>query len=526
MKKKLLLLIIPLVLMAGVVKAETLYTFFQGKLPSIAERAKLSDDKNYTGTHEQNVRLLDKLKNLLGYSVVSAYRTTLSSPVTSTQTSIPVSSLATKDGHTLTMADLGDRVFLTIEPGGAKEEIVMCTTISGTAWATCTRGLAFYGTAMTAVTANQKTHSAGSVITISNVHYVYDQLVDKDAAETIAGLKTYTTIPQIPTTAPTLNAEVASKKYVDDTTNAGAANGTETVKGIWQGSTQDDMLSGIAVGSTGSYLVLQGRYATSTAIGDVMVPVTQYDGKLSQSFLRLSDAFTFTNATTTISGRLNASTSTFTGAITNSSTATSSFAGDLFGGGFYHISAITATSTWSVPTGVKKVKVQVIGGGGNSAACGSGVVSGGGGGGGYAMKYLDVSATSSLAIKVNGATASSTVSISGVIQVQALGGSSSGGAVGGDNGGAGGYGIGGDINAYGSGGGIGYIDADTGTPGFGGIGGSSWFGGGGAGVQQANSQVSGNSGNNYGGGASGCSAKSGGSANGASGAPGVVIIEW
>ena len=121
---------------------------------------------------------------LLGYSVVTRYRTTLVSSMSSTQDTVPVASMDTFDDHTLTMADLGSRVYLTIEPGRAKEEIVVCNGISSTTWTGCVRGLAFYGTSEESVTANKNAHNAGSVVVMSNVHYVYEQLVDKDTSNT------------------------------------------------------------------------------------------------------------------------------------------------------------------------------------------------------------------------------------------------------------------------------------------------------------------------------------------------------
>ena len=47
-------------------------------------------------------------------------------------------------------------------------------------------------------------------------------------AQTVAGVKTFSSIPKIPTTAPTVNAEVAGKKYVDDQIAAKTGGGTAT----------------------------------------------------------------------------------------------------------------------------------------------------------------------------------------------------------------------------------------------------------------------------------------------------------
>ena len=131
----------------------------------------------------------------LGFSVATDYQKTLASPMTSSQSTLTVSSLVLKDGVTLSMTALGTRVFLTVEPGATKEEIIMCTgiTASSNQFTGCTRGLAFSGTATTAVAANQYTHSAGSVVVMSNVHYVYQQYFDLSvtSTQTVSGPITF-----------------------------------------------------------------------------------------------------------------------------------------------------------------------------------------------------------------------------------------------------------------------------------------------------------------------------------------------
>lgn len=128
---------------------------------------------------------------LLGFSVATRYRTTLRSSMTASQTTIPVSSLLSFDGTLLTMQLLGGRVFLDLEAGTSREEIVMCEAITGSNFSSCTRGLAFTGTSTAGVTANRMAHNAGSSVTMSNVHYIYDQLVDRDSDENISGIKTF-----------------------------------------------------------------------------------------------------------------------------------------------------------------------------------------------------------------------------------------------------------------------------------------------------------------------------------------------
>lgn len=183
----------------------SLYQFYSERglsFPPVSIRAESAAEVGifgYKGTREQNILLEKRLNELeagqngevIGYSVVSRYKTTLSSSMTSSQLTVPVSSITSFDGHTLTMSDLGGMVYLTVEPGTAREEIVKCTSIASSQWATCTRGLAFYGSSEASVSANQKAHNAGSVVVMSNVHYVYENLVDKDSSETASGTKRF-----------------------------------------------------------------------------------------------------------------------------------------------------------------------------------------------------------------------------------------------------------------------------------------------------------------------------------------------
>lgn len=196
MKKIFLWSVLSLFALASVSYAQgsTLWQFYQNKgqnLPTISQRAVDAARCGiffYRGTIEQNKALLEclnfeeSLQNvpnvdgdvIFGANPVTRYQTTLSSSMTSSQSTVPVSSITTFDGTTLTAAILGGEVYLSLEAGSSKEEIVRCTGISGTTFTGCTRGLAFSGTSTTAVSANQKAHNAGSVVIMSNVHYVYN----------------------------------------------------------------------------------------------------------------------------------------------------------------------------------------------------------------------------------------------------------------------------------------------------------------------------------------------------------------
>ena len=302
MKK--LLAIIALVAMFPLVSGASLYHYYNEQLPSIEERAIVAAEFGiwgYEGTYDQNVLLEERLRESdaiyeegeFGYSVVSRYRTRLSSSMTSTQTTVPVSSITSFDGTTLTMALLGSKVFLTLEPGTSREEIVKCTTISSTTWATCTRGLAFTGTVETSVVANRKAHNAGSVVVMSNVHYVNEQLTDKDSDETVGGVKTYSLHPEIAgTDFASTTRQVVSFDQLNAVTNQGAATSTESLAGIGQIATKAEQSANTFDADAPTFL--STKYSSSTSANDYVV-ISEADGKLNQGWLDLTEAFIFTN---------------------------------------------------------------------------------------------------------------------------------------------------------------------------------------------------------------------------------------
>ncbi len=285
--------------------------------PSWQERVELAAECGiwkYKGTYDQNVALeacmreIDAItdardEGLLGYSVVTRYRTTLQSSMTSSQTTVPVSSITSFDGTTLTMDLLGESVFLTIEPGSTREEIVKCTTISSSQFATCTRGLAFTGTSESAVAANQKAHRAGSIVVMSNVHYVYEQVVDKDTTETITGQKTFTSstdfsfLPTTTTTLPTAANQIAQKAYVDGIAISGSPTSTETIPGISQIGTQSEIANGTFSSSSPTHVATNWTTSTPQVTGNY-VPVSESDGKLNQNWLDLTEDYTWSGVVT------------------------------------------------------------------------------------------------------------------------------------------------------------------------------------------------------------------------------------
>ncbi len=189
-------------------------------------------------------------------------------------------------------------------------------------------------------------------------------------------------------------------------------------------------------------------------------------------------------------------------------------------GTVYNLQSYVAPATWTKPTGLKGIKVTVVGAGGSSVSQPNiQTGSGGGGGGGAAISYIPAS------------------SIPGPVAVTAGPGTNSFGAfcsatAGGSPppgtgttiaaGGAGGVGSGGSFNITGSDGGTSASLAAS----SGGTGGSSILGGGGRGGVGGPVSNAGTVGGNYGGGGGGDGGTPVGTTRTArAGAPGIVIVE-
>jgi len=68
--------------------------------------------------------------------------------------------------------------------------------------------------------------------------------------------------------------------------------------------------------------------------------------------------------------------------------------------GLASVQTFTSSGTWTRPTGITKVMVEVQGAGGGGGGVKNGGTSQGGGGGGYARKFIDVSSISTATITV------------------------------------------------------------------------------------------------------------------------------
>lgn len=154
---------------------------------------------------------------------VQARRTTLKTSITAAEaSSIVLSSLVDVYGNALAFSDFGSTMYLTIAPGTTSEEIISAGGFtvnsdgSVTIDTSITRGLSAvspYGSGGTA-----SAHPAGTAVIVSNNPQLYDAMLDflvnLEDAQTIAGKKTFSTVPAS-SAAPTSGSDLTTKTYVD-----------------------------------------------------------------------------------------------------------------------------------------------------------------------------------------------------------------------------------------------------------------------------------------------------------------------
>lgn len=127
----------------------------------------------------------------------SGYRTTLSSGVTASQTTLPVSSVTLTTGEVLTTSTLrlgeGRPVYLKVNPGGATEELYECWGLSSLTFNGCIGAIGYLGTGATTTIATRLfPHAAGETVIMSNDAPFFNSFMDTYTNQSVTGTKTFT----------------------------------------------------------------------------------------------------------------------------------------------------------------------------------------------------------------------------------------------------------------------------------------------------------------------------------------------
>lgn len=184
----------------------------------------------------------------------------------------------TSDGTdtALTASDFGTVAYGVFEPRTTRQEFFTwdptnVANITTTGVTIVLRGLKPGSNYTTEVSGLKFNHPSGStVVLMTNAPGFYNDFANKNNDETINQTWTFVNT-KIPTQdsylAPTLDAQFAPKKYVDDTAIAGAPDASTTVKGIVEIATGAELAAGTGTGGTGAVIVPAGSSFTGTSSG-------------------------------------------------------------------------------------------------------------------------------------------------------------------------------------------------------------------------------------------------------------------
>lgn len=328
-------------------------------------------------------------------AATAVFETSLAAPISSSATTLTLTENSVRGG-----GSVSGYTCLTIDEGSAQAETV-CGTLSGTSMTGMTRGIS-QSTGTSTVASLQFSHRRGANVKITDFPVIQIVKAQNNGEDTFPNQLLYAT----GVTPTNLNA-LTDKEYVDGLafSGAGVIDATSIAKGVVELATGAEAAASTATGGSGN-LAIPSSIATSTynaATATNVVVVTDGTGKIDADFIP-----TALGTTTTIGN---------TRALDIGK----------------NQEVFTTSGTFSVPEGIGKVWVEVIGPGGpgGSDSDGSGVLSasstfstfviaqggssantgaaatgaGGGGAGAYCAGFVDVSATSSVAVVIGTASA-------------------------------------------------------------------------------------------------------------------------
>jgi hypothetical protein len=239
------------------------------------------------------------------------FETSLQSRISTSDTSMTLVSNSLKGGGILT----GYHCF-TLDEGRTDAEFI-CGTIASTAVTGLERGVSYLN-GTTTVPSIQYAHRVGADVKITDYPLIERILNLLTGKESFAGLMTYLAGTDCNGSSP--SNTICGKSYIDSVGSAGAANASETVKGLSELATPAEQAAGTSLGGTGARLVVAASSATSTCQfvqASVLIASTT-TGKLDKACLDLSPPFAFLNAVTSptsTTGTLNVGTINATSSI-------------------------------------------------------------------------------------------------------------------------------------------------------------------------------------------------------------------
>lgn len=196
---------------------------------------------------------------------VALFETTITSTITSTATTIPLASLSDGQGSVLTNASVRGFIIDEGEDSGnadyGQEYIIGTVDTAGVQLTGCLRGVSFVD-GITEVSANKKKHRRGASVKMTSHPYLISVIralngTDQFDADNIMA---YDAVPAL---TPGSN-QFATVGYADALAIAGAPDGAEATKGIFEAATQTESDEGDDTGSTSAPTVLRPSKAANS----------------------------------------------------------------------------------------------------------------------------------------------------------------------------------------------------------------------------------------------------------------------
>jgi hypothetical protein len=236
----------------------------------------------------------------------AVFETSLQSRITSSDTSMTLVANSVRGGSSLS----GYQCF-TIDEGRTDMEYV-CGTISGATVSSLERGI----DPLTGTTTNATlkfAHRVGANVKITEFPLIQRLRNLSNGGEHFPTLLQYATTTTLCSVGSS-NYTICDKAYIDGVAVAGASNANETTKGIIELATALEAGSSTSLGGTGARLVLPASVATDTpqnCVTSGCVVVSKIGGKIRQTFLDLTEHFSFSSLFATNALTTNATTSAF-----------------------------------------------------------------------------------------------------------------------------------------------------------------------------------------------------------------------
>lgn len=245
-------------------------------------------------------------QNFAGYNPTGGGTYRLQTSIATTDSTLRLTSFKEPvSGLNYTMSYLNSSIeYATIEPQSNNREFVSFTGITQNSDGSATltgvaRGLS-PSYPFTASSTFQLAHSAQSIFILSNPPQLYNNFANISNAQTITGIWTFasTSPPQYDSGFTAAGNQLVSAAQLNSIVLNGAATSTENLLGLVQLANATQVGLGTASSSSGAPIVIDNKFATTTdgalctgSSWNCIVAATS--GKISQAWLDLTQAFTF-----------------------------------------------------------------------------------------------------------------------------------------------------------------------------------------------------------------------------------------